>query len=170
MSAIFSSCRTYRYCLERCSTPLLPGTNKRKTVGWIMLNPSTADEQTNDPTIRRVVRYSNDWGYPRVLVGNLFPYRATKPVELRKWNETYLLGEFGVNDSWLNNISRSSDMVVFAWGNGGHRYHNRVDAVINMLMKRATKCYVLGYTANGEPLHPLMQPADLKPVQYVRSM
>jgi hypothetical protein len=165
--AVFSDCRTYRYALQRRMNDY-DEKKKDKVIAWIMLNPSTADEATNDPTIRRVIGYSRDWGYDVAIVGNLFPYRATNPKELGKHEEAHLLGTPGINDEWLKRLSRMSSTVMFAWGTNGSRFPKRTNRVVNLLLPRRAPCMVLGYTKNGEPLHPLMCLAKLTPVHYLK--
>jgi len=74
MSALFSTCRTYRYALYR----QLDQANQT-TVAFIGLNPSTADETKDDPTIRRCVGFARSWGFGFLLMQNLFAFRATDP-------------------------------------------------------------------------------------------
>ena len=76
-NAIFSDCRKYRYVLSRTWN------DKKKTILFIGLNPSTADEKIDDPTIRRCINYAQNWGYGSLLMVNLFAYRATIPTELK---------------------------------------------------------------------------------------
>ena len=80
MSVIISSCGQYRYRLER---KLGPG----KTCLFIMLNPSTADAEIDDNTIRRCIGFTKAFGFGHLLVGNLFAFRATKPADLRNASE-----------------------------------------------------------------------------------
>lgn len=70
---IFSPCREYRYTLYR---EWAPGD---KVVMFIGLNPSTADEVNNDPTVRRCINYAKQWGYTGMYMTNIFAYRATDP-------------------------------------------------------------------------------------------
>ena len=74
-SAVLSPCWTYRYELTR-------RWSSRPLVGWVMLNPSTADAEADDPTVRRCVRFANAWGYGGLVIRNLFALRATDPSEL----------------------------------------------------------------------------------------
>ena len=75
--AVFSDCRKYRYTLWRIWD------GNKPLVMIIGLNPSTADETSNDPTITRCKNFARSWGYGGVLVANLFGCRATSPNELR---------------------------------------------------------------------------------------
>lgn len=72
---------TYRYTLHRTVTPTLGDTDRGLLV-WIMLNPSTADDDVDDPTIRRVKQFTADAGYSELHVVNLFARRCTRPVHL----------------------------------------------------------------------------------------
>jgi hypothetical protein len=76
--AVFSQCGGYRYLLWRMHHP------RGRLLGVGMLNPSTADEHRNDPTIARCHRLAREMGYPGLLIWNLFALRATDPAELRK--------------------------------------------------------------------------------------
>ena len=77
-SAEISPCGLYRYSLTRKWEAW------KGTVNFIMLNPSTADAQEDDPTIRRCIGFAKAWGYGGIVVTNLFAYRATNPKELKK--------------------------------------------------------------------------------------
>ena len=68
----------YRYLLWR------EWDNSHKTVSFIMLNPSRADAQVNDPTITRCINFAKSWGYGRLEVVNLFAYRTPKPSLLKQ--------------------------------------------------------------------------------------
>ena len=73
--AVFSPCERYRYKLWRVWDPARP----LGLVMFLMLNPSTATDAEDDPTIRRCIGYARSWGYGGLYVGNLFAYRATTP-------------------------------------------------------------------------------------------
>ncbi|MEN2747118.1 DUF1643 domain-containing protein [Sphingomonas sp. T9W2] len=105
MRAVISDCGLYRYRLER----LCQGGG---VTGVIMVNPSTADGSADDHTIRKLRGFGdrNEWG--RLLVGNLFAYRATDVRELA--NAADPIGP--LNDGHLNIIFGEADRVVFAWG------------------------------------------------------
>ena len=76
-NATISDCRKYRYAFYRTQD------DKKKTVLFIALNQSTADEKNDDPTIRRCINYARKWGYGSFLVANLFVYRLANPTKLR---------------------------------------------------------------------------------------
>ena len=123
-----------------------------------MLNPSTADECTGDPTIRRCIGFARDWGYGGVEIVNLFAMRATDPRELRRaldpvgrHNEAYV----------LDAAERASDVVV-AWGAHG-AFRSRGVATLELLSPRA-RLLALGWTKAGEPRHPLYLRRDVRPI------
>ena len=100
-SATFSNCRKYRYALSRSWD------EKKKIVLFIGLNPSTADEKKDDPTIRRCINYAQSWGFGGLQVANLFAYRATKPTKLR-----YVENPVGDdNDQQLIKLSKMAEKM-----------------------------------------------------------
>lgn len=151
-TALISNCGHYRYRLGRRWNYGLP-------VLWIMLNPSTADANIDDRTISRCIGFTRSWGYSALLVGNIFPYRATNPKELASVNR------WGFdNASHLREMCSDSALIVVAWG------ANKLvtDLDINIALPRADnrrlKC--LGLTSSGAPLHPLYQKADTALIDY----
>ena len=148
--ARFSLCRQYRYILWRIWD------ESRPLVMFIGLNPSTADETKNDPTINRCINYSKSWGYGGLYMTNLFAFRATKPVDMKKAKDA--IGPD--NDKWLVKIAQKADIVIAAWGNHG-RYLNRSETVVKML----SNLYYLKLNQSGEPAHPLYLKADLNPIK-----
>lgn len=151
--AFFSPAREYRYLLWRRWDPLKP------TCAFVGLNPSTADESTDDPTIRRCLGYARDWGYGMLCMVNLFALRATDPRKLRDSADP--VGPD--NDYFLSGTTRAAELVVAAWGNHGN-YAGRANTVCSMLGEVAC----LRVTKAGEPSHPLYLPKRLVPIQYVR--
>lgn len=149
-SAVFSSDRKYRYVLWRWWN------NKEPYAMFIGLNPSTADEIIDDPTIRRCVGFAADWGYGGLCMTNLFAFRAVNPKEMMKHPEPVGV----VNDDWLLALSRQAGIVIAAWGTKG-AFQNRDEAVYSMMID--LKCF--GLTKGGHPRHPLYLPMDteLKP-------
>src|SRR5574337_242506 len=80
--AVFSACQRYRYRLTRELDGALFAAATARTITFIMLNPSTADANTDDPTIRRCKGFARGWGYGRLLIVNLFAFRATDPRDM----------------------------------------------------------------------------------------
>jgi hypothetical protein len=149
--AVFSPCRRYRYALARTWD------FDRKPALFVGLNPSTADETVDDPTIRRCIRFARDWDYGGVLMANLFAFRATDPDEMKRALDP--VGER--NDFWLGRLAGMAGVVVAAWGvHGAHR--GRARAVID---SGALGAYsVLGLTKDGHPRHPLYMKASSVPL------
>ena len=149
--AQFSTCRQYRYALWRTWDKTKP------IVLFIGLNPSTADEKNNDPTITRCINFAASWGYGGVRVANLFAYRATQPAVMK--NASDPIGHD--NDGWITKLAEEADLVVAAWGNDGC-YLNRSATVRESI----TKLHCLNVNKSGEPSHPLYQRADTMPIPY----
>ena len=150
-NATFSDCRKYRYALSRTWN------GKKKTILFIGLNPSTANEKIDDPTIRRCINYAQNWGYGSLLMVNLFAYRATLPSELK--NVKNPIGND--NDLHIIELSKKADIAVAAWGNEGTLLNRdkEVKKILPNLM-------CLKINKSGQPSHPLYQKKDLKLIKY----
>ena len=154
MTAILSPDGLYRYRLERDLGSLAGG---RGAVAWIMLNPSTADATADDPTIRRCVGFASTWGFARLIVGNLYAWRSTKPKGL--WTAADPVGPD--NDHHLEQIARDAELVVCAWG--AHGKSHRVAAARHAIERAGRQPHALAFTAAGQPRHPLYLRGSLKP-------
>ncbi len=152
-TARLSRCRTYRYALWRTWD------DTRGRVLFVGLNPSTADETSDDPTLRRCMNFARDWGYGGVCMANLFAYRATDPGELRRVKDP--IGPR--NNRWLRQLADEASLVVAAWGNDGV-YLDRSSKVRGLLP--GMRC--LNLNRSGEPAHPLYQRADRVPLPLER--
>lgn len=108
---ILSPCRTYRYTLWR-NISSLDGEGYAMFIG---LNPSTADEVLDDPTIRRCMAFAQAWGYGALCMTNLFAFRATKPADMLAAADP--IGP--ENDKHLIDLARDAGVVVAAWGTNG---------------------------------------------------
>jgi len=150
-NATFSDCRKYRYALSRTWN------GKKKTILFIGLNPSTADEKIDDPTIRRCINYAQNWGYGSLLMVNLFAYRATLPSELK--NVKNPIGND--NDLHILELSKKADLTVAAWGNEGFLLNR--DKVVKKILPNLM---CLKINKSGQPAHPLYQKKDLKLIKY----
>ena len=133
----------------------------REGLVFVMLNPSTADADNEDPTVRRCMAFGREWGYRELTVVNLFALRATKPDELLR-HGSKAIGER--NDEVLRWVRRCpvKPMVVAAWGNRGV-YLNR-DATAMAIIGPAK---ALGITQRGCPKHPLYVRRSTQLVPYV---
>jgi hypothetical protein len=140
--------RKYRYRLWRRWDSAKP------TLAFIMLNPSTADETTDDPTVRRCIGYAREWGYGTLLVGNIFGVRETDPANLYDYFDP--VGP--ENDDHLKEIVADAEKTIVAWGANG-RLGNRGRRVAELL---DADLHALDTTKAGHPAHPLYQPADIE--------
>jgi hypothetical protein len=125
---------------------------------FVGLNPSTADESKDDPTIRRCVGYAKRWGYGALCMTNLFAYRATHRDVLKAYPSP--IGPD--NDRWLVEAAIKASVVVAAWGIDG-LYLQRDQAVIRLLGK---KLVCLNKTKDGHPGHPLYLKKNLTPIPF----
>lgn len=156
MSAVFSPCRRWRYRLERG----LGSLGEDRTIAFVMLNPSTADETKNDPTIRRCLGFAASLNFTDVLIGNAYAWRSTDPRAL--WAAADPVGP--ENDAHIEAIARDADLVVCAWG--VHAKPDRVAAVLAVLARAGRQPHALRTTKSGAPSHPLYLPASLTPVPW----
>jgi hypothetical protein len=145
---------TYRYRLERHWSG---GTG---LCGFIMLNPSTADERSDDPTIRRCIGFAKGWGYSGLIVGNLFALRATCPAALLAAGDP-VGGE--ANAQALVDLIDEAGLILCAWGHfSAVGDHGR--EAIALVRERGRVPHCLGLTKHGAPRHPLYLPASTQPV------
>ncbi len=155
-SATFSACRKYRYTLWRNWGDLfLDG-----YAMFIGLNPSTADETNDDPTIRRCAGYARDWGYAGFCMGNLFALRATSPAVMKAAKDP--IGPD--NDRALIGAAESAGVIIAAWG--VHGTHLGRDKEIRRMIPRLN---YLKMTKSGHPAHPLYLLRGLRPVPFHRA-
>lgn len=142
----------YRWWLRRSWA----GGNGR-VVCFIMLNPSTADAEVDDPTIRRCMSFAQRWGFSHLSVRNLFPYRATSPRELLTATEP--TGGARGDHELLPAVP--PHMVICAWG-AWIPYERDQDA-LRILQRDGAVLHCLGLTKHGKPRHPLYIKADTQP-------
>ena len=152
--ATVSDCGRYRYNLIRVWDAQLP------RVCWIMLNPSTADAATDDPTIRKCIGFARRWGFGSIEVINVYPFRCTNPKDLPDGEEIEGNGilQYG---SWRRALGRCQKGIA-AWG--AHDVGPRDEVAIDMF--RDLDC--LGTTQDGSPKHPLYPPYDTVVVAFAR--
>ena len=160
---VFSDDRVYRFQLWReFQTELEFGGSHQdegeRFVQFIGLNPSTADEVNDDPTIRRCVRLTKAWGYGALCMTNLFAFRATNPRDLMASVDSVGLR----NDSHLIDVSKEAAFTICAWGRGGN-FNGRGIHVCLILRKAGARLFHLGLNSDLSPKHPLYLPATTKP-------
>lgn len=152
----FSPCRQYRYTLWREWDQLF---NKEYAM-FIGLNPSTADETKDDPTIRRCIGFAKAWGYGALCMTNLFAIRSTDPNAIKAFESSIGID----NDYWIKECAKEAGIIIAAWGNHG-KYVGRD----KQLAKMVTNLHCLGITQTGAPKHPLYLPKGSKPIIYRRA-
>lgn len=151
--AVFSPCRTYRYKLWREWDEDGPSLNV------IGLNPSTADEMADDPTIRRCIGFAKAWGYGSLVMTNLFAFRSTDPRGLLS-----VVDPVGPdNDQTLYIEACSSGQTIAAWG--AHPLAVDRSAHVRRLLARQF-VESLGLTKSGAPKHPLYLPKTTVPQRF----
>ena len=157
-AACFSKCRKYRYVLRRVWDVSQP------VCVFVGLNPSTADEKVNDPTVRRCMGYAYGWGYGGVVMMNLFALRATDPKVMLAHQDP--VGKD--NDFYLNLYAKVADAthaaIVCAWG--AHGSHRQRSTAVRMLLMPYWPLRCLKKLASGEPGHPLYLKRDLRLIYY----
>jgi hypothetical protein len=156
-AAIISKCGVYRYALER------RWDRDRPYLMYVMLNPSTADHQKDDNTIRRCTGFAKAFGYGGILVANLYAYRTPHPAALKDAYRrgTDIIGPW--NNKYLLKLAKQADNVVCAWGQLGP-ISGRAKEVFEMFPRPV---YALAFTKKGYPRHPLMLPNSSKMEFYV---
>ncbi len=160
-TATFSPCGLYRYELRRVWNA------KRRTMVFVGLNPSTADESTDDPTIRRILGFADDWGFGTLVMLNAFAFRSTDPKALhaRAARKREVVGP--ENDATIARAfeAHRSGKLVVGWGAHGVLLE-RGRHVAEMAAAIHGRPQCLGRTESGEPKHPLYLAATTRAVRY----
>lgn len=154
--AVISDDGLYRYRLERQWSDT-PGTTT-----FVMLNPSTADGEVDDNTIRRCMGFAKRWGHGRLVVVNLFALRATDPRELLEADDP--VGP--ENDGYLRAVGSENSLIIAGWGSPPSKlyalHYLRRDTALSLLAGPSTissfkgrPIFCLGVTKKGQPRHPL---------------
>ena len=155
--AHFSDDRRFRYQLVR------EWDDNLRRVAFIGLNPSTADETADDPTIRRCIAFAKQWGKGGLLMLNLYAYRATLPAEMWKAQKRGVDIIGGV-PNWVDSLKQyvaeqNCDLVVAAWGKHGSKRQSHV-------VKNWPSLMCLAKNNDGTPKHPLYLKANLLPISF----
>lgn len=149
--AVYSDCERYRYLLTR-----VWGDGPRAL--FIMLNPSTATEVQNDPTVERCERRARALGFGAFRVTNIFAFRATDPRVMRAEGDP--VGPD--NDAAILSSLPWADRIICAWGN--HGLHLDRGATVEALLRQAgAPLFHLGLTGQGQPRHPLYVGYETRP-------
>lgn len=155
-TAIFSDCGRYRYWLTREEL-----SRRGPIVAFVMLNPSTADADALDPTVRRCVGYAREWGASKLIVTNIFALRSTDPRAL--YTDPAPVGP--ENEGYIRRAATEAHVVVCAWGNHG-ALHRQGEIAYRWLTLAGAQPRALKVTQDGHPAHPLYLRADLPPVYF----
>lgn len=149
--AQFSKNRKFRYTLSRrwAKGPMLL---------FIMHNPSTANENKEDPTLRRIINFSKSWGYGGLYVGNLFPYCSAVPLQNFKIS-AYVQRK---NKGAIMDMNKKAEKTVFAWG-------NNINPPV-WIMKYIRNPYCIDRSKIGVPKHPLFLKKTLTLSLYVKEI
>lgn len=162
--ATLSTCARYRYRLWR------EWDAKLGKVAFHMLNPSDADAETDDPTIRKCVGFASRWGYGGIVVVNLFGFRSPYPNALTF--EAHPVSEPGDPHRNFREVRAALDeaeMIVPAWGNWGSKLNVGPDMLRTLegMPQWQPKLHVLGFNKDCSPMHPLMVSYAVQPVPLV---
>lgn len=168
-SAVISPCGLYRYRLERDQIEPITGVTsalQSQVVGFFGVNPSTADANVDDHTVRKWIGFCRRWAVPRFVVGNAFAYRATDVASLAGAEDPFGpdIGEH------TTRIIEDVDILVPCWGDTSKvppRLQFAFDVLLDALMSSGKPVLCFGTTRRGDPAHPLMLPysCPLRPVQ-----
>lgn len=159
-AAVFSdSNRKFRYALWRIWQPT------GDKLLFIGLNPSTANDIKDDPTIRRLIGFAKAWGYGGLFVGNLFSLVSANPTNL--WCVSSQEQPNGPNDMAIKRMRELSRVVMVGWGNEGIKAGTRPKEVLSLV---GGLVFCLKTTKVGEPGHPLYMPLSSHLIQYVRKV
>lgn len=151
--AVYSDCERYRYLLQ------IQWDTQRGCLQAIGLNPSTATELVDDPTIRRLKRFARDFGFGGLLMTNLFAFRSTDPSALRRAEDP--IGPLNTPQF----LAEQTMNTVACWG--AHKAARlRGEEVRSYFRDHLIKLKAFGFTRDGHPLHPLYLPANTSLVTW----
>lgn len=140
-------------------------------VCFVMLNPSTANKNFDDPTSLKVTKFADRWGYGGLDIVNLFAYRSPQPSALLSFGTsatsiTHIIGGRVVNNNWIRESAKKADLIVCGWGRFGELFGRDMEVmrVLTEEVKKPTWCFKLN--ANSTPKHPLYVPDDAELTAY----
>jgi len=143
-TAVYSDCLSYRYSLTRIWDAA------GSKVHFVMLNPSTATEIQNDPTVERCERRARTLGFGAFRVTNIFAWRETDPAKMRKVADP--VGP--KNDEAISQGCEWADQTICAWGTNG-THLNRGPTTLELVKAANVPLFHLGLSKQGHPKHPL---------------
>lgn len=156
-SARISDCGQYRYHLGRVWD------DTKRSMTFVMLNPSTADANQDDPTIRRCIGFARRDGYGGISIVNLYAFRATDPEQLKHTNDPFGTGNLNAQREAIE--TAHGGPVVCAWGTKG-TLHGGYRHFIDLAQRYRANLVALGITKDGHPKHPLYLKGDAAFVRY----
>ena len=134
---------------------------------FIGLNPSTADGERDDPTMRRCMDFARRWGHQSLRVVNLFAFRSPQPKALREADDP--VGN-PADDEHILEAARKCERILCGWGNWdrGGIVKKRAQSVLQLLEADGhhSKLCCLHVLKQGQPQHPLYVRADQVPLTY----
>jgi|TARA_B110000908_G_scaffold85322_1_gene101937 hypothetical protein len=151
-TAVYSDCERYRYSLTRVWD------NLGRKVLFVMLNPSTATEVQNDPTVERCERRARTLGFGGFRVTNIFAWRDTDPRNMKDASDP--IG--AENDATLMEGAEWATLIIAAWGTHGAHLNRGADVAV-LLGSTGQPLYHLGLSKHGHPKHPLYLPYTQQP-------
>lgn len=157
-NAGYSDCGKHRYYLDRLFAP-----HRGRCINFIMLNPSTATEEWNDPTVLRCENRALLWGYESMIITNLFSFRATDPRDMKAAGIDAIGG--AENDREIKEAAWCADMIICAWGGGGKHLGRGKAVLASLKEKNADKLHCLKQSKDGTPWHPLYLPYSAQPIK-----
>jgi hypothetical protein len=166
-SAVLCEHGTYRYLLTRRWDPAL------SSLPVCMLNPSTADHEKDDPTIKTLMRFARGWGYGGITVVNLFALRTSLP-ERMKFDAAPLGPDNSLHQRQVMASARHLSVpVLAAWGRDGAHFGRADETFCSMARSEMVDLVCMGLTKEGFPKHPLARgrhriPSDQKPIMWRR--
>ena len=158
--AVISPCGKYRYILGREEDgELFPAANQ--TVVFVLNNPSVADAEIDDNTVKKCWRYAQRWEYRRMVFVNTNPWRSTDPKFAREPSDEAA----AENDTYLQGAVADANLVVCAWGSKArqHLVHRAIKVIAAL---DVNLCY-LELAKDGSPKHPLYLPGYLEPKPWL---
>lgn len=159
-TALISSCTKYRYLLTRTWNP-----NTVTTINFLMCNPSTADANKLDPTVRKCVEWGVLWGYDQLIVTNIFAFRS--PYVKTMFEQEDPVGP--ENNKYIREtFAKCKDYkVVAAWGAKSNPvFKERHNQVLNIASDMGIKLHCLKLTKDGYPSHPLYLSKSTEPIKW----
>ena len=145
-TAVFSPDRIYRYMLTRQVNAL-----EKRTVGFGLLNPSTAGASRNDQTVSKLTGFARRWGFGWMVLFNAFAYRATDPRDLYRVEDP--VGPDNANA--IASVAETCDQVVVGWGNHGSHLERGAQVLAQLAEGGIDEVHCWGKTQTGQPKHPL---------------